>query len=89
MIDQQTALQQLAQSGYTPAEQAAVLRKLTSARSSKAKTPSEAELRAFTTADIITPDDYQQNLVVLGYSSAWAAAFRALHFPIAAAPAGV
>jgi hypothetical protein len=88
MIDQQTALQQLAQSGYTPAEQAAVLRKLTSARSQKAKTPSEAELRAFTKADIITPDDYQQNLVVLGYSSAWAAAFRALHFPIAAAPAG-
>jgi hypothetical protein len=87
MIDQRTALQQLAQSGYTPAEQAAVLRKLTSARASKAKTPSEAELRAFAKADIITADEYQQNLVVLGYSPAWAAAFRALHFPIAPAPA--
>jgi hypothetical protein len=86
MIDQQTALQQVAQSGYTAAEQAAVVKKLTSAKSAKAKTPSEAELRAFTKADIITADDYQSNLVVLGYSEAWAAAFRALHFPAAPPP---
>lgn len=86
MIDQQTALQQLAQSGYTPAEQAAVLKKLTSAKSAKAKIPTEAELRAFAKAEIISPDDYQANLVTLGYSEAWAAAFRALHFPVAPPP---
>jgi phage gp36-like protein len=87
MIDQQTALQLLAQSGLTPAEQAAAAKKLTSAKSAKAKIPSEAELRAFALHDIITPDDYQSTLVVLGYSEAWAAAFRALHFPIVPPPA--
>lgn len=81
MIDEATATQQLADSGLTLAEQAAAQKRMRSARSAKAKIPSEAELRAMAVKQVITVDDYEANLITSGYSSTWAAAFRALHFP--------
>jgi hypothetical protein len=82
LIDQQTALQQLASSGYTIAEQAAVQKKLKAANSVKAKTPSEAELRAMTKHAVISTDDYYNSLIVIGYSTTWAQRFRDLYFPV-------
>ena len=81
LLDQQGAIQQLAISGLTVAEQAAAIRKMKSAQSTKAKQPSEAELRAFAQHDIITPDEYQSRLSTIGYSVADSQHFRDLHFP--------
>lgn len=81
LLDQQAAIQQLATSGLSVAEQAAAVRKIKSGASSKAKQPSEAELRAWAKADIITPDEYQNRLVVIGWSQTDAANFRTQHFP--------
>lgn len=81
LIDQQTALQQLANSGYTVAEQAAVAKKLRTATAAKAKVPSETEVRAMAKHDVITVDDYYQTLITLGYSTTWASRFRDLYFP--------
>jgi hypothetical protein len=85
VINQQQAIQQLSTSGYTVAEQAAVQRKLKTANAAKAKTPSEPEIRAMATKDVITTDDYYQTLITIGYSTTWAQRFRDLHFPSAPA----
>jgi hypothetical protein len=82
LINQQEAFQQLAASGYTIAEQAAVQKKLQPAAVGKVKVPSEAELRAFASHDIITPDEYENRLITIGYTAQDAANFRALHFPV-------
>ena len=81
LLDQQSAIQQLATSGLSVAEQAAAVRKMKSASSSKAKQPSEAELRAWAKATIISPDEYYSRLVTIGWSPADAQHFRDLHFP--------
>lgn len=81
MLDQQSAIQQLATSGLSVAEQAAAVRKMKSASSSKAKQPSEAELRAWAKATIISPDEYYSRLVTIGWTPADAQHFRDLHFP--------
>jgi hypothetical protein len=88
LIDQAAALQTLANSGFTLAEQAAVERKLRSSAGVKAKMPSEAELRNMAKNDVITLDDYETTLVTIGYPDVWAKRFRDLYFPPAApAPA--
>lgn len=80
LIDQQGALQQLAASGYTVAEQAQFAKQIKSVGATKAKLPSEAELRAMTKKDVISPDDYQNTLIQIGYLPIWAQRFRDLYF---------
>jgi hypothetical protein len=82
LINQQEAFQQLAASGYTIAEQAAVQKKLQPAAVGKVKVPSEAELRAFASHNIITSDEYENRLITIGYTAQDAANFRQLHFPV-------
>lgn len=77
LIDLATAKQQLAQQGFTMAEQAKYQRQLRTAKTAAAKVPSEADLNHFLQASIISPSDYLAGMEAAGYSSDWASKFLA------------
>jgi len=86
------AKQQLAQAGFTAAEQAKWQKQLKTVRLAAAKIPSEADLNHFLQKSIITSDEYVAALVASGYSSSWADHFLSFRVGGAAnppVPAGV
>lgn len=80
-ITHDQAVQRLAASNLTQAEQAKYVRQLKATKAAKAKLPSEAELRQMAIHGVISEDDYSSGLVANGFSQEWADRFRTLHFP--------
>jgi hypothetical protein len=82
-ITQADAAQQLANGGYTIAEQAKYVKQLHKAAVASAKLPSLAELKAFWKASIIDETTFRNTVASLGYSQTWVDAFSALYNPSA------
>jgi len=77
IINEQTAIAQLAVVGGTPAELAKALHRIRAFKVARAKNPSEAQLNDFRKNGIITDDKYVSTLELEGYNSEWAQAFLA------------
>jgi hypothetical protein len=77
LIDEQTALAQLAVLGLTVDELARAAHKIRAFRGKNAKHPSEADLNHFLSNGIITADEYVAELVAQGYATKWAKDFLA------------
>lgn len=86
IINEQTAIAQLAVVGATPAELAKALHRIRAFRVARAKNPSEAQLNDFRKNGIITDSKYVSTLELEGYNSEWAQAFLA--YRTASAPSG-
>ena len=94
LIDEQTALAQLAALNLTVYELAKYAHKIRAFRVKRAKPPSEAELNDFRKNAIITTAEYTQQLELIGYSNqvaGWFTAWRTLpasaSAPVPATPA--
>ena len=68
LIDLPTAQQQLAQQNFTVAEQAKYLRQLKTQKTKASKLPDEGTLNHWLQKSIITPTEYHDALIALGYS---------------------
>jgi hypothetical protein len=77
LIDEQTALAQLAVQGLTVQELAHAAHRIRAFRVKSAKHPSEADLNHFLQLSIITPDQYKAELKLQGYNQMWADSFLA------------
>lgn len=77
IINEQSAIAQLATVGATPGELAKALHRIRAFKVARAKNPSEAQLNDFRKTGIITDQKYVSTLELEGYNSEWAQAFLA------------